>query len=264
MENQVEMLQGSVPDDAAQAPAEQEGESLSSVLEEPAAPEQAAQEQDKRNDAPPAKEPGWIKQRIEKAVSKATREAEERVAARYEAILAPIRADVMAREAKELVESGEFKSLERAKEYVALKHGAPMQQEQQEKQENQAKPAPQRNAQGQFVPRQEQSEADNRAVIRARSELLAKQAQKIKSQRGVDVMQAFNADPQVKERVLSGEWDFYDVAESLSAGHSRVPAPMRATNGSGMTTVSVADMSPEQFKRLQANLAAGRIYDMRK
>lgn len=259
MEEQVETLQGSVLDDAAQAPVEQEGEALSSVLEEQSAQERAegSGPAAPRNDAPPAKEPGWIKQRIEKAVNKATKEAEERVAARYEAILAPIRADVMNREAEELVKSGEFKSLERAKEYVSLKHGAPASQPQEQ-------PTPQRDAQGRFASRQEQSAAENDAVVRARSELLAKQAQKIKSQRGVDVMQAFNADPQVKQRVLSGEWDFYDVAESLSNSSSRVPAPMRATNGSGMTTVSVADMSPEQFKRLQENLAAGRIYDMRK
>lgn len=258
MENQVEMLQGSALDDAAQAPVEQEGESLATVLEEQPAQGTPEQAQAAQNEAPPAKEPGWIKQRIEKAVKKATLEAEERVSARYEAVLAPIRAAVMDREAKELVSSGEFKTLERAKEYVALKHGAPVQQE---------AASVQRDAQGRFAPQEpEQAQASRQedAVVRARSELLAKQAQKIRTQRGVDVMQAFNSDPQVKQKILSGEWDFYDVAESLSTGRSRVPAPLRSTNGSGMTTVSVADMSAEQFRRLQENLAAGRVYDMRK
>ena len=258
MENQVEMLQGSALDDAAQAPVEQEGESLATVLEEQPAQGTPEQAQAAQNEAPPAKEPGWIKQRIEKAVKKATLEAEERVSARYEAVLAPIRAAVMDREAKELVSSGEFKTLERAKEYVALKHGAPVQQQEPQ--------AVQRDAQGRFAPQEpEQAQASQEdAVVRARSELLAKQAQKIRTQRGVDVMQAFNSDPQVKQKILSGEWDFYDVAESLSTGRSRVPAPLRSTNGSGVTTVSVADMSAEQFRRLQENLAAGRVYDMRK
>lgn len=113
LNNTVETLDTleSVVDDAPQA--QEETSSLDTVVEE-AAPQ---------TEEAPAKEPGWIKQRVGKAVDKAVREAEQRVRAEYEAMLAPIRDDVMDRQARELVQSGEFKSLDRAKEYVRLKNG---------------------------------------------------------------------------------------------------------------------------------------------
>ena len=86
MGNTVEHLQGSALDDAVQAPVEmdtaQEGEALTSMLEEThseSAAQNASQEDAKQSSAPPAREPGWIKQRVEKAVSRAVREAEARV-----------------------------------------------------------------------------------------------------------------------------------------------------------------------------------------
>lgn len=240
----------SVLDDSAQAP-ENTG-TLDSIAEEvPAAktePEEA-----------PAKEPGWIKQRVSKAVDRAVREAEQRVRAEYEAMLAPIREDVMDRQAKELVASGEFKSLDRAKEYVRLKNGnvAPSTEEEPKEQ-------PQRDSQGRFTAKQ-QDNAPNDAMTRARSELLAAQAHKINTTRGVDVMQIFNSDPEVQKRVLSGEWDFYDVAENAAAPRNSAPAMMRSSNGSGTQSgVSIANMTDEQFRRLQENLSHGRRYDVSK
>jgi len=247
MENTVDMMQPmNVQDDAAQV----QGEALSTIIEEtqaqanPEAPEQR-------------KEPGYIKQRVNAAVTKAVAEAEARIRAEYETMLAPIRESVLERQANDLVAQGEFKSLERAKEYLRLKGGMPTEAPAQEK------PAqPNRDAQGRFAPAAENG-GEGDAVTRARADLLAKQAQKIKGTRGVDVMQMFNADDAVKQRVLSGEWDFYDVAEQMQATRS-VPSPMRTPNGSSVSGVSIANMTDEQFERLQANLAAGRTYDMRK
>lgn len=245
MENTVEnmMLAESALDDAAQA--QNEGESLSSLVTEQA-PTQ--------DDTPPAQEPGWIKQRVNKAVTKAVAEARAALTAEYEAMLAPIRESVMDRQAQELVQSGEFKSLERAKEYVRLKGGVPIEQPAQP-QDNTP-----RDAQGRF-------QAKDDPTTRARADLLARQAQKIKTNRGVDVMQAFNSDPGIQQRILSGEWDFYDVADHLDAGRQprrSVPAPMRTPNGARMNPVSIANMSDEQFERLQRNLASGTKYDLTK
>lgn len=241
------MLQGSVQDDAAQAP---EGEPISELLNEQPAAEQQQQE------APPQKEPGWIKQRIGKAVEKAVAEAEARVTAQYEAMLAPIRESVLDRQAEDLVKSGEFKSLETAKEYVRLKGGivsAPAAEEDQQQKHT----AQKRDEQGRFV--------SNDAMTHARADLLAKQAEKIKARRGLDVMQAITADEDMKHRVLSGEWDFYDVAESMASPQHNAPVPVRTSNGgTSPSAVSISGMTDDQFRRLQANLANGRIYDMRK
>ena len=217
--------------------------------------EQPAAEQ-QQQEATPQKEPGWIKQRIGKAVEKAVAEAEARVTAQYEAMLAPIRESVLDRQAEDLVKSGEFKSLETAKEYVRLKGGVvsvPAAEPEQQKPTVQ-----QRDEQGRFV-------SNNDAMTHARADLLAKQAQKIKDRRGLDVMQAINADEYMKHRVLSGEWDFYDVAESMASPQHNAPVPVRTSNGgTSPSAVSISGMTDDQFRRLQANLANGRIYDMRK
>lgn len=241
IENTVDFEQQSTPDDAALAGAD----TLSSIVEE-TPPQNTQQEQQK--------EPGWIKQRVNKAVEKAVAEAEARMRSQYEAILAPIRESAMEREASDLVAQGEFKSLERAKEYLRLKNGMPAEAPA----ANEPAPQPTRDAQGRFT-KNEQGDA----VTRARADLLAEQAQKIKKNRGVDVMQMFNADDAVKQRILSGEWDFYDVAEQMSATH-RAPSPMRAPNSNSVSGVSIANMTDEQFARLQKNLASGRTYDLRK
>ena len=65
--------------------------------------------------------------------------------------------------------------------------------------------------------------------------------------------------------LLSGEWDFYDVAQELTgrAGR-RAPAPVYSPNSAGnQAGLSVANMSDEQFDRLNQSLASGRRYDMR-
>lgn len=255
MANTVEnMEQGIVLDDAVQAPVDQETETLSSLLEDAEQPTQQPE-----TEQAPVKEPGWIKGRINKEVAK----AEARIRAEYEAKLAPIRESMMDREAQELVRNGEFKTLNMAKEYVRLKNGVPAEQTDQ-----QQPTGAQRDAQGRFAAAQDQSE-QNDPVVLARADLLAKQAQKIKQSTGLDVMQAFSSNPEIRQRVISGEWDFRDVADHLSAqgeGSSprRVPTPMRSPNGANVSAVSVSDMSPEQFQKLQDNLASGRRYDMSK
>ena len=246
--NAVELnLTESVQDDAALA----QGESLSEILEQNIddGNQQTVQ------DTVPEKEPGWIKGRINKAVEKAVAETEARLTKHYEEMLAPIRESVFERQAQELVDSGEFKSLEIAKEYLSLKGGMPL-----PKQQEQQNTKPERDANGRFT----SSNAPDPAV-NVRADMLAKQAQKIKANYGVDVMAAFKDDPDVKQKIISGEWDFYDVAESLSESRSNRPtAPVRSANGSGVSSSSIADMTDAQFRKLQENLSMGRRYDMRK
>lgn len=244
MENTVEMmLNESVQDDAAQA--HPEGDSLEELtLNDDPAPAQ--------EEAPPQKEPGWIKQRVSKAVDKAVATAVAEVEARYEKMLAPLRESMMDRQAQELVDSGEFKSLDRAKEYVRLKGGdlsaEPVHQ-----------PQP-RDEQGRF---QSQQPTGNDAQHRARADLLARQAQKISMKTGVDVMAAFNSDPDIKQKVISGEWDFYDVADHLASGQQRrMPSAIRNPNGALAHDQTIANMSDAQFEALQRNLAMGKRYNV--
>lgn len=214
MENTVEQnIEGIVLDDAVQAPETQD------------MPEAEAEEQ---SIEPQAKEPGWISARVNDAV----RKAEERIRAEYEAKLAPLYETMMDRQAQDLVEQGEFRSFDRAKEYVRMKGG--------------------------YEPQEEAEEED--PYLSAKADFLATQAEKIKANRGLDVMAVFNSDPDIRQRVLSGDMDFYDVAETMK----RPLAPVRNPNGGNTNVLSIQGMSDEQFARLQKNLSGGKRYDMRK
>lgn len=244
IENTVEtLLAESAADDAQQA----QGESLSAMIEEPA--QEAPQQAEER------KEPGYVKGRINAAVQKAVAEAEARIRQEYEAMLAPIRESVLERQAQQLVDSGEVKTLEMAKEYVRMKGGLPTPQSQSPSQQN-------RDSQGRFTPQAEKTQEDPAA--HAKADMLAKQAQKIKANRGLDVMRAFNDNPEYKQKVLSGEWDFYDVAEAMGQGNTEPTVAVRSPNEGQVGAASIAGMSDKQFAQLQANLAAGRVVNLRK
>ena len=123
-------------------------------------------------------------------------------------------------------------------------------------------PEPQqaRDAQGRFT----KQEID--PAVQATANLLTRQADKIKANRGIDVMAAYNSNEEYREKVLSGEWDFYDVADAVDAQQTKrrnSPSPMRSPNGaSGEDRSSVASMTAEEFRRLNENLEAGKRYSV--
>ena len=239
MDNTVEpQVNELVQDDAVLTPVteteETHAQPLTDITEEP-------------QETPPAKEPGWIRGRIDKAVSKALQEQETRLRAEFDSILNPIRESVLDRQAEDLVAEGEFKSKERALEYLKLKGGISLETPQEQK--------PPRNAQGQFV-------SPNQQEVDFKAQLLANQAAKIKAKSGVDVMAYFNQNDNIRTQVLSGQMDFYDVLETVQS-RQNVPAPIRQSNGANVGSVSVANMTDAQFKKLQENLARGIVYDAR-
>lgn len=223
---------------------------LSETFDENAEEGQAADEQDEpeQTTEPQAKEPGYVKGRIEKAVNKVREE--------YEAILAPLREQVSAMrermlkaDAQELVKKGEFRSVETAEEYLRLKQGLPA--------PSIEEPSQPRNANGQFA--SQQNTGDDAATM-ARIDMLKHQAQQIKSRQGVDVIEVFNSDPKVKQRIIAGEADFYDIAAEMSQPkRGKPPAPMRSPNGAATSQPAsdLMSMSSEQFKRLEKRIQEG-------
>lgn len=251
-------LPESVADDAQQA-----SESTADLLNAVASSSEKEQEQNAQS--VPAKEPGWIRNRIDKAVSKAVAENTAKMQAEFDRQLAPIRESMLAREAQMLVEAGEFKSKERALEYCRLKNGMPAVAPETPAEPSADKPA--RDSNGRFAKADSAASGAPDPTQQAQANLLARQAQRIKSKTGLDVMQLFNSDPEIQRNVLSGEWDFYDVAEEMKLGkpRSNAPTPIRSSGGaSGNVDMTIANMTDEQFAKLQANLASGHRYDMRK
>ena len=224
---------------------------LDEAIDENAEEGQAADEQDEpeHEAEPQAKEPHYVKGRIEKAVA--------RVREEYEAILNPLREQVSAMQermlkvdAQELVKKGEFRSVETAEEYLRLKQGLPAPSIEELK----GQP---RNANGQFAPKQD---ANGDAATQARIDMLKHQASQIKARTGVDVIKAFNENPDIKKRIIAGEVDFYDVAEEIGKPkRGKPPAPMRSPNGAATSQPrnAIEEMSDEQFERLEARVKKG-------
>lgn len=218
-----------------------EEESLESLNEDEGQPEEPQAQQ--------ATEPGYIKGRINKAVQRAVAETEARMQAMFDEQMAPIRERMIEMDAQELVRTGVVKDLETAKELVRYRQGQPAAQ---------AEPEPQpRNEQGQFAPRQDPGTS-------ARVDMLAHQADRIKERTGVDVIDIFTNDEDIKQAVISGEMDFYDVADMMKETKRKPPAPMRSPNGaSGKNTNAITTMSDEQFERMEKRIKEGARYSLK-
>lgn len=265
MENTVEtnMEQQAVQDDAVLEPLqEQEEQPISSLEEITEQPEEQQQDDGQQGEAEqqPAKaDAGWMRRKMEAYASKQLKEQETRLRAEFAEMLAPLRESMYERQADDLVASGQIKSKEMALKYVKAMAGITSSEPDQ-----QPKTQP-RTPDGRFASsQQQQMEPD--AETKARARILAAQADKIKSSKGLDVAALFQSDPEVKEKVLSGEWDFYDVAESMNQPRRRVPSPVRSSNsamGATPDASAIANMSDAQFERLLKNLGEGKVYDMR-
>lgn len=220
-ETMVEELTDVAVDDTPQeAPVTDESEPL---MEEPVdQPEKVTQG---------TSEPGWIKKRVDKAVEKAVAQTKAEMQALFDAQMAPLKERQLEYDAKDMVEQGLVKDLDTAKELLRYRMGMPSKQ-----------PEPKEDP-----------------AVSARIKMLQHQADKI-NERGIDVIAEFNSNPEVKQKVISGEWDFYDVAESMKPG-KKPPAPMRSPNGaSGSQKSTIASMTDDQFDRLEKKIHEGARY----
>ena len=151
---------------------------------------------------------------------------------------------------------GEFKSVDRALEYVRLKAGAPAVQTKQEV----AKEPPARDEQGRFA------KADNSEVAQY-AQRLVDQAAAIHDATGMDVMALYNSDPDVKRKINSREWTFADVYKAAAKGSAEssrpaAPSPVRSSNGIALGGMNIAGMSAAQFDKLDDYLAKGGKINM--
>ena len=235
-----EAMDDTLPDEIVEEE-EDESEDLESFTEEEEAPAEEPEE------APQATEPGWIKKRVEKAVNKAIAETRAEMQAMFDQQMAPIRAKMIEDEAQELVRSRKVSDIETARELVRLRNGQPAaaQAEQQPRSEN-----------GQFARKVDVEDVKTQTRI----DELKKQASKIRDKTGLDVINEFMNNKEIKRKVVSGEMDFYDVADYLQEQKPsrKPPSPMRSPNGaSGVNPNAIESMSDEQFKRLEKRISEG-------
>lgn len=240
-------------DEVVEEETDDESEDLESVLTDDT-DQQSGEDDKKTQNQGTRSEPGYVKSRIDKAVAKAVAETEARMQANFDKQLAPYREQMITMEAQELVRAGKVKDLETAKELVRYRQGQPAQEEQPKEQ---AQP---RNAQGQFASRKQQDDP----AVSARVDLLSHQADRIKEKMGIDVIAEFQKNEDVKQKIVSGEWDFYDLAEEMQKPKKKTPAPMRASNGaSGIQATTIWNMTDEQFDKMDQKVKEGARYRLK-
>ena len=79
-------------------------------------------------------------------------------------------------------------------------------------------------------PMQELQPQQEPIELQLRAHELIAQARTIQAVARVDVLALYNTDAEVRQKVLSGEWDFIDVWKTLQPAPTP-PAPMRTANG---------------------------------
>lgn len=227
-ENTVDVTLPEAADDAQQ----NEGESLSNIAEE-------TQEEQPQKDA------GWFRQRIDKAKAQAIADYKaqhDTEVAELRAEIEELRAERLERKAQELVDSGDIKNLEMAKEYLTYKSGRKFTAPQKEE------PA--------------KSDPIEQAKQEVRNNILISQAEKIMNSTGVDVMAALQNSRDLQVNVFANGWDMHDVYEYLRS-HRNPPSPVRSSNGAHTEKASIKNMSEAQWKALQKNLDQGKRYNLR-
>lgn len=201
-------------------------------------------------------EPGYVQKRINKAVA----ETEARLRAEFEQQMAPYREQMLNQQAQELVRTGKVRDLETAKELIRYRQGMPAASENQA--DSQGQP---RNERGQFTSGGNDSGRD--PATQARIDMLQHQADRIKGQKGIDVIAEFQNNEETRRKIVSGEWDFYDVADMLAQQpqRKRAPSPMRSPNGASVTgnRSVIESLSDEQFDRMVKKVQGGARYSQR-
>lgn len=228
-------------DDGIIEEAEEPDESLESLSEEAEAP---AEEQ---TETQGTSEPGYVQRRVQKALERERANIKAEIQAEMEARYAPIRDRLLEMDAKELVKQGEFKSFERAKEYLQMKQGINPQAV------VESRPVEQpRQANGQFASREDQETSN---LI----DRLAEQADIIREVTGVDVIEEFSNNEEIKNAVISGDMDFIDLAKQMQGQkRKRPPAPTRSPNGvNGQFKSTIMALTDKQFELLEKKVQGG-------
>lgn len=221
------------------------------VVEEP---EEEAEELPTEDDAPETQEepkakdePGYVQKRIDKALARERDSMRAAIMAEIEAQYAPIKERLLEMDAQELVRTGQVKDLQIAKELIRLRNGQPVREE---------NPQP-REANGQYAPKED-------PATMARIDMLKHQANRIKAQGGPDVIAEWNSNEEIKQKVIAGEMDFYDVAEQMKKPRKRPPSPMRSPNGANaMQPNAITSMSDEMFDKMEKRISEGARYTLK-
>lgn len=97
-------------------------------------------------------------------------------------------------------------------------------------------------------------------ALKLRAQELITQARTIQAVAQADVMALYNTDPEIRARILKGEWDFIDVWKNMQPAQLP-PVPARSANG-GAGAMNIGGMNDQQFSKLNEMLKRGMKVQM--
>lgn len=249
-------------DAAAQAP-ETTTDALSEAISSLTEPAVEAGQQGEDKQAKGAEDKGYRGRLYEyerRGYDRGTREAETKWAnerKEYQERIARYEAEDLKREAKEFAQKNNMPE-NIALEYLTMKKG-------------QGLPATEqpRDDSGRFTQSREPVEQNaGDSDVRARAVSLIAQAEAYEkiSDGAVTkdaILDAYQNDSEVQQKVLSGEWDFTDIGRHLNGG-SRAPKVARTASGGQIQASYFSGMSTEDFARFNERIRQGAVFDARR
>ena len=250
----------SVLDDAAPAP-ETEAAALSEAIND-LAPDAGVANQASTEEA--LEEPtdkglrGRMHQFEQRGYKKGARETEAKWADEKKELLERIaryETENLKREAKEFAQKHNM-SEELAFKYLSLEKGSPVAEQP-------------RDEGGRFASKSSETEPAGDADVRARAVTLMAQAEAFeKMSDGAvtreQILDTYQNDSDVQQKVASGEWDFTDVGKHLSGPQKRAPKVSRSTSNGQINTSYFSGMSDADFAKFDEKIRLGAVYDARR
>lgn len=258
-----ETMMESALDDAAQAP-ETNADSLSAALEQiaPSTDVEAGQQDagDELEEPTDKGLRGRMKQFEQRGYNRAMKDAESKWAEERKGMqerLARYEQMELEAEAKEFAQKNNVPE-NFALDYLRMKKGMPVAEQP-------------RDDAGRFASQQRAAEPDPAAAeaqVRARTLMTQAEAFEKMSNGAVTrdaILDAFQNDAEIRQRVVSGEWDFTDVGRALSEGsQQRAPRVSRSASSGRIGTSTFLNMSEEDFAKFDRQISQGAIYDARR
>ena len=255
-----ETMMESVLDDAVQAP-ETEADALSAALGIAADTDVEAEQQDggeKLEDVQDKGLRGRMKQFEQRGYKRGAQEAESKWAEErkgYQEKLARYEQMELEAEARKFAQENKIPE-EIALDYMRMKKGMPAAAEQP------------RDDAGRFAPQQSKAEPEADAT-KARAITLMTQAEAYEKMSDGAVtkdaiLEAFQNNTEVRQKVVSGEWDFTDVGRALSGGQQRAPRVSRSATNGKIGTSTFMGMSDEDFASFDERIRQGAVFDARR
>ena len=119
-------------------------------------------------------------------------------------------------------------------------------------------------AETQIQTKTEETPVKTANTVEVRANELMNQANKIKAEYGIDTLEIFKNDAEVRKKVGSGEWDMKDVLihtmNKPKETRPAAPRPVRASATRSVDVGNISKLSNEDWEKFNQKIAKGAVY----